>query len=169
MPERRLVLVRHTKAEADGEVDAERPLAQRGRRDAAAVGRWIAEQGIDPDRVLVSPALRARQTWAAAASDGGLPVDPDLDARIYRNTVDDLLDAVRDCPDGVATLVLVGHNPSVQELADELDDGTGDPDARAALGRDYPTGGVAVFAVPGSWGQLALRTAILQGFAVPRG
>lgn len=167
MAERRLVLVRHAKAEP-GDDDAERPLAERGRRDAAEIGRWLAAEGIEPDLVLVSPALRARQTWEAVADAvSGPRVEPD--ERIYANTLPDLLAVLREVPAEVGTLVVVGHAPGVQELAADLDDGSGDPDALAAIDEDYPSAGLAVFAVPGPWDAIGSGTAGLRGFAVPRG
>ena len=167
MAERRLVLVRHAKADP-GDEDAGRPLAERGRRDAAEVGRWLAAEGIEPDLVLVSPALRARQTWEAAA-DAVPGTRVELDERIYANTLPDLLAVLREVPAEVGTLLVVGHAPGVQELAADLDDGSGDPDALAAIDEDYPSAGVAVFAGPGPWDAIGPRTAGLRGFAVPRG
>jgi phosphohistidine phosphatase len=109
-----LVLVRHAKAAQEAPSDAERPLASRGREDAAAIGRWLASQGIAPDRVVISPSLRTRETWEFT----GLGTPPaDLDERIYDNTVEDLLAVVRDTPPDVHTLLLIGHNPSMGELA----------------------------------------------------
>src|SRR4051812_49694764 len=87
---RRLVLVRHAQA-GGGPVDADRPLTEQGARHAAAIGTWLARTGPAPDRVLVSPARRARQTWeeAAAALDPGS--EPFVDERIYDNTVEAVL------------------------------------------------------------------------------
>jgi phosphohistidine phosphatase len=113
MPER-LALVRHAKAERDGPSDAERRLASPGRADAAAVGRWLASQLIAPDRVVVSPTLRTRETWELTGI-GSPPAD--LDERIYDNTAEDLLAVMRDTPPDVHTLLLVGHNPSIATLA----------------------------------------------------
>ena len=110
----RLVLVRHAKAAREGPSDAQRPLASRGRADAAAIGRWLASQGIAPDRVVISPTLRTRETWELTRI--GTP-PADLDERIYDNTVEDLLAVVRDTPPDVHTLLLVGHNPSMGSLA----------------------------------------------------
>jgi phosphohistidine phosphatase len=110
----RLVLVRHAKAEREGPSDARRHLASRGRADAAAIGRWLASQGIAPDRVVLSPTTRTRETWELTGV-GAPPAD--LDERIYDNTVEDLLAVVRDTPPDVHTLLLVGHNPSVGGLA----------------------------------------------------
>jgi phosphohistidine phosphatase len=159
---RTLVLVRHAKAGPDGDVDAERPLTERGIQDAAAIGRVLAERDIAPDRVLVSPAVRAGQTWnAAAAALPGAAV-PTPDPRIYRNTVADLLDVLHDVPDDALTVVLVGHAPGVPELAAALDDGAG-----ADLPEDFSTAGVAVLDVATGWS--ALTGATVRSFAVGRG
>jgi len=109
-----LVLVRHAKAEREGASDAERPLASRGRADAAAIGRWLTSHGIAPDRVVISPSLRTRETWQLTGI-GSPPAD--LDERIYDNTAEDLLAVVRETPAYVRTLALVGHNPSMAMLA----------------------------------------------------
>ncbi len=162
-----LVLVRHAKAAAEGRTDAERPLADRGRVDAPAIGRWLADQGVVPDLVVVSPARRARQTWELAAGALGT-LAPAVDERVYRNTLDDLLDVVRATPDVVETLVLVGHNPSIEVLAAALDDGAGPLDARLALAEKYPTSGVAVLDVHGPWAGIARGSATLAAFGVPR-
>ena len=145
------MLVRHTKAQQGGP-DAERALATRGVADATTLGGWLAEQGVVPDRVVLSPSLRTQQTWQHAAPPAG--PDPELDGRIYENTVDDLRAVIRETPDDVQTLVLVGHNPSMGEFAHSYD----------STLREYPTGATAIFEVadwdsPGS----------LIAFTVPRG
>lgn len=165
MTTRQVVLVRHAKA-GEGPVDRDRPLADRGIAEAPAIGRWLAQQRIAPDRVVVSPAHRARQTWALAAAELGPAAAPVLDDRIYRNTVEDLLEIVRETPPEVATLAIVGHNPGIQDLAIALDDGRGDDADRRELTTKYPTSGVAVFDVIGSWAEV--RSATLTSFAVPR-
>jgi phosphohistidine phosphatase len=169
MTSRQLLLIRHAKAERHGEVDIERRLAKRGRADAAAIGRWLTEHGLIPDRIVVSPATRARETWQLAADAAGVTAKPVVDERIYRNTVDDLLQAVAQTPRGVRTLAIVGHNPSMEDLAVALDDGTGDAAARTELTSNYPTGGVAVFAVGADWSGLGAGSGTLTGFGVPRG
>lgn len=163
---RRLVLVRHAKAVQGGASDIERELTERGRADAAAIGRWLAEAGLTPDRVVVSPSTRTRQTWELAAA--ALPeAVPDVDDRIYANTVAGLLDVVHETPADAGTLLIVGHNPSVEALATKLDDSTGDAQARDTLAAKYPTSGVAVFALDADWSQAS--TGRLIDFAVPRG
>jgi phosphohistidine phosphatase len=162
------VLIRHAKAEADAATDAERPLAERGRLDAAAAGNWLAGLGVAPDLALVSPAVRARQTWDGIATT--VPTsETRVEKRIYENSVAELLSLISEIPDEVATLVLVGHNPSMHGLAITLDDGTGDDDARTEIHESYPTCGITVFAVTRSWSQLATGDALLHTFAAPRG
>src|SRR5438874_13262548 len=120
-----LVIIRHAKA-SDAPRDIERPLTGRGRRDAAAIGNWLKERGIAPDRAVVSSAVRAVQTWSHAAAQLEHAPGPVVDERIYENTVDLLLDIVTETPDDVQSLVLVGHNPAFAALAHELDDNRGD-------------------------------------------
>jgi phosphohistidine phosphatase len=162
---RQLVLVRHAKA-GEGAVDRDRPLADRGVAEAPAVGRWLAQQGIVPDRVVVSPARRARQTWELAAGELGPAAEPVLDDRVYGNTPEDLLEIVRETPAEVRTLAIVGHNPGIQDLAMALDDGRGDDAGRRELTAKYRTSGVAVFDVGDPWAEV--RSATLTGFAAPR-
>jgi phosphohistidine phosphatase len=162
-----LLLVRHAKAVQDAATDELRPLAARGHRDAETAGRWLAELGITLDLVVVSPAVRAQETWAEIAA----AVDADhvlTDERIYDNTVDDLLAVLADVSEEDASVALVGHNPSMHGLAVTLDDGNGDVAGEAALREGYPTCGVAIFDVPGSWADLASGSATLRTFAAPR-
>ncbi len=166
---RRLALVRHAKAAADNGDDADRPLAARGVSDAPAIGHQLAEWGIVPARIVVSPASRARQTWQLAAAQLGQTAQPVLDERIYRNTVDDLLAVVQSTPAEVDTLVLVGHNPSMERFASSLDDGYGDAAARKALADAYPTSAIAVFELAVEWAHVGTGSGRLTAFAAPRG
>jgi phosphohistidine phosphatase len=169
MPTRQLVLVRHAKAEPDGADDVARPLTPRGRQDAAALGRWMAMQRIAPDLVVVSSALRARQTWEIAVERLGGCQDPVVDDRIYQNTVDDLLAVLRAASPDVATLVLVGHIPAVQDLVSRLDDGAGASNATDALRHGYPAASVAVLEIRGGWDLSAPASATLIHFVSPSG
>jgi phosphohistidine phosphatase len=168
MQQRRLLLIRHAEA-ADAPLDADRPLTERGTRHAAAIGSWLEQGGLMPDRVVVSPARRAAQTWDRA----GAPLVPDLqpivDPRIYDNTVEALLAAIRETPEDVRTLAVVGHNPSVGELAGVLDDGQSSPAARRDLDAGFRTGGVAVFVLAAPFPDIAPGTATLRDFTVPGG
>jgi phosphohistidine phosphatase len=147
--------------------------ARAGQACQGLPGRWwLAERQILPDRVVVSPARRALQTWELAAAELGpsrpsTQDEPEIDDRVYRNTVDDLLSVIRETPDAVSTLAIVGHNPAIQELAIALDDTSGDAAGRRELAEKYPTSAVAVFAVADPWA--AAETATLISFAIPRG
>jgi phosphohistidine phosphatase len=162
----RLVLVRHAQA-GPGPFDAERPLTERGARHAAAIGARLEQAASVPDRVLVSPARRARETWELAGSSllGG--PEPVVDERVYDNTVEALLAAVQETADDVRTLAVVGHNPSIGELAGVLDDGRGNPSARGRLVAGYPAGGVAVFTLSASFAAIAPGTATLDDVLLP--
>jgi phosphohistidine phosphatase len=128
---------------------------------------WLDEAGLTPDRVLVSPARRARQTWeeaaAALAPEPGTVVEP----RIYDNTVDALLDVIGGTGEEVGVLALVGHNPSIGELARALDDGQGSAPARRDLEAGFPAGAVAVFSLAVPFAELAPGHATLDDVAVP--
>jgi phosphohistidine phosphatase len=163
---RRLLLVRHAKA-ADGPVDMDRPLTERGARHAAALGAWLEQAGLTPDGVLVSPARRAAETWEQASAPLLPAVPPIVDPRIYDNTVEALLAAIRETPDNVRTLAVVGHNPSIGELATVLDDGEGSPAARRDVDAGFPTGGIAVFTLGTPFDEIAPGAATLSAFTVP--
>ena len=162
------MLVRHAQA-ADAATDRDRPLTRRGELHAETVGAWLARAGSLPERVLVSPARRTVQTWelARAALDG-VP-EPVLDERIYDNTVEDLLEIVRETSAEVRTLAVVGHNPSIGELARLLDDGEGSQAARQEAGNGFPPGAVAVLDVPGPFAEIAPGVATLVAFTAPGG
>ena len=161
------MLIRHAKA-AEGDVDIDRALAPRGRADAPRIGEWLAARDWVPNLVAVSPARRAALTWELAASAIPSPPPRVVDSRIYDNTVEDLLLAIRDTPEQIASLALVGHNPGMHTLAVDLDDGTGEEQARAGLARGYPTGAVAVFDIDVPWARVDVSGGRLIGFATPR-
>jgi phosphohistidine phosphatase len=163
-----LVVIRHAKA-GEAPFDIDRPLTGRGRRDAAAIGDWLKTQQLRPDRAVVSPARRARETWQGAADRLDDPPEPVIDERIYDNTVDLLYDIVRETPDGVDTLVLVGHNPAFGSLAYELDNGDGERAARDALHSGFPTSAVAVLRLDQPWAATEYGSGALINFAAPRG
>ncbi len=118
---RTLVLVRHAKSDWSVPVDdRERPLAARGRRQAPASGRWIAVHLDPPDLAVVSVATRAQQTWELVSAE--LPHLPParVEPAAYTFDGDALLDVVRDLPADAATVVVVSHNPALEELVTTL-------------------------------------------------
>lgn len=144
---RRLVVLRHAKsAWPDGVPDHERPLAPRGLRDAPAAGRALAEAGCLPDLALCSTAVRARRTWELAAAQWAGPTPPvRFDPRLYGADVPELLGVVHETPAEVGTLLLVGHNPGLEELVLDLA-GEGLDDALDEVRLKFPTSAVAVLA-----------------------
>ncbi|NJQ02080.1 SixA phosphatase family protein [Streptomyces zingiberis] len=148
---RRIVLVRHAKADWPEVADQERPLAERGRKEAPAAGRWIAGSGIGPDLTLCSTAVRTRETWKLIVHE--LPHRPKTvyEDRLYEATLGDLLVLLRETPQDVRDLLLVGHNPGVHALADALA-GSAEGDTLARMRRGgYPTGAVSVVEFTGAW------------------
>src|SRR5436305_2680347 len=148
MTERVLVVLRHAKAERPtGVADKDRPLTERGHADAAAAGAWLAARAYRPDLVLCSPAKRTRQTWrgVSVALAGAPEPEVRFEPALYHGGTEDALDLVRQIPAGAATVLLVGHNPTVSMLSALLD-GTGDP-AQDGL----RTGGIAVHRLDGDW------------------
>jgi phosphohistidine phosphatase len=165
---RRLVVMRHAKAEPGGETDVLRELAQRGWNDALAAGRWLAASGMTPDAALVSSARRARSTWLAVAEGGSFEVEATYSDGLYTAGPESALDLVRETSDDAAALVVVGHNPTMAYLAQLLDDGSGDDDAGREMATGFPTGALAVFSVSGPWAGLDLASARLLAFHVGR-
>lgn len=145
---RTLVLVRHAAAHGHSpKGDHARPLTEAGREDARRVGRWLAAQGLRADAVLVSTALRARQT-AQELTRGGLEVEQSWEERrIYNAHVDEIVACIRDVPDDVTTLVVVGHAPGIPGLAASAHD----PDGLTGSLGGWPTTGVGILGVAGSW------------------
>lgn len=166
---RRIVVIRHAKAEQAGVTDFERRLADRGRADAAALGSWLAGLGLVADHALVSAAVRTRETWEALAEAAGWDVPADFDEGLYAAGTETALDIVRSVPDAARTLVLIGHNPTVASLAQLLDDGEGDAEAASGMVMGYPTSAATVLGLDGPWSDLGEQSARVLGFHVGRG
>lgn len=166
---RRLILLRHAKSDwPEGIADLERPLSARGRSAAPVMGRYLEREGLVPDRVLVSPARRTRETWDLLSAEvQGMP-DPVSEPRIYEASVARLLGVVREQPDECHTLLLIGHNPGFEDMADALVQ-HGSSAARDAMDEKFPTGAVAVIDLPvDRWGEVVPDTGRLDRFITPR-
>ena len=171
---RRLMLLRHAKTEHDAPSgrDQDRRLDKRGRDDAAEIGGWVGLHPPFPDLVLVSPAVRARQTWEIAweAMKDRVPEpQAELLPELYGADLSQLLQSIRETSaSDPRRLMLVGHNPGMHELALALA-GSGDPAGRRALADNLPTSGLVVFdfAVD-DWNDVAFRRGRLALFVSPK-
>lgn len=163
---RTLILMRHASAESTPATDELRELTPDGRRDAVAAGGWLADEGYVIDRVLVSSATRARQTWEAVAEGGGFAAEVEYDGSLYAGGPETVHDLIRLVDDDVETLLVIGHNPTVASLAQLLDDGEGDPESVAAMAGGYPPCALAVLEVSSGWSELEIGGARVTGFHV---
>jgi phosphohistidine phosphatase len=163
-----LVLLRHAKsAWPPGVPDLLRPLNDRGRKDAPAVGRLLASRA-ELDLALVSPANRTQQTWDAVASELKRPPTAGLDPRIYEADVSDLLDVLSGVPAASERVILVGHNPGTELLAQWLCAPSKETDYLSMITK-FPTSGVAEIHWRGDWTDIVANAAELISFDVPRG
>ena len=120
---RTLILVRHAKSSWDdiGLPDTERPLAERGKRDAPMMGKRLAKQQVKPDLILSSPARRALSTAQIIAKELGYKTrDIVVDDRLYATKPETLLAVAGELSDKQKCVMLFGHNPEFSELAHHL-------------------------------------------------
>lgn len=167
---RRLMLLRHAKSDLSrpGQSDHERDLNARGRETAPRVGHYLVRHGLCPDRVLCSTARRARATWDLVSAEIAGPPPVIYERSIYNAQAATVLAEVQGTDDAVRTLLVIGHNPGLQELAG-LMIAAGDLDHRERLLEKLPTAGLVVidFAVD-SWTELHPQAGRLERFIAPR-
>ena len=164
VPMQRLILMRHAKAEktaASGR-DRDRPLSDRGRADAAAMGRALAARGMRPDLAVVSPSTRTRQTWDLLHDAFG-DVQVREDEPLYNGGAETLRRFVEAGEDEAGCLMVVAHNPGVHLLAVEyLVESAASPAILDRMSGGFPPGAAAIFTV-----DVAGRCAF-EGFIQPR-
>ncbi|GAA1917998.1 histidine phosphatase family protein [Streptomyces sodiiphilus] len=166
---RRIVLLRHAKADWPQVSDHDRPLAERGRKDAPVAGRWLAGTGIRPDLTLCSTSARTRETWKLLVPE--LPQRPRTvyEERLYDASLGELIAVINGVDDEIRDLMLVGHNPGMHALADALA-GEADEEAAARMARKgFPTSAIAVLGFTGSWKSVEHDVARLTAYWTPHG
>lgn len=167
---RTLHLLRHAKSSWDdlGIRDHDRPLSGRGERAAAAIAAYFRQAGIVPDLILCSTARRTVDTLAALRP--GLPkgVRTTITRELYEVGAEALLDRVRSVPDDVASLLVIGHNPGLEDLALRLAGTGSDSGARKSLDRKFPAGGFASLDTDSDWSELGWGGARLTRFVTPK-
>jgi phosphohistidine phosphatase len=141
---RRLMLLRHAKSDwPEGVDDHERPLAKRGRKDSPLIGIYMAKERLRPNLAIVSTARRAKDTWKLARSAFKHDISRRKEARIYDASASAILEIINATEPDVKALLLVGHNPGLQDLAVKLI-GKGSPSDLSRLNRKFPTAGLVV-------------------------
>jgi phosphohistidine phosphatase len=163
-----LYLLRHAKSSWDdpGLADRDRPLAPRGKRAAALIADHLRGRGIVPALVLSSDARRARQTLKAVEGVLGGRSRVLVEDELYGASAPELLDRLRSVPDAVPSVMLVGHNPGLQDLALLLSRPGG---RRAAVAEKFPTGALARLQLDlAGWGQLREGAGVLSELVLPR-
>ena len=166
---KRLLLLRHANsAWPEGVEDHDRPLGDRGRRDAPRMGAHIASEGLDPDFALVSPARRTQETWTLVSPALAKPCPSRTVASIYEAEPAAILAAIRQAPEESGTLLVIGHNPGFEDVAALLAP-AGEATALARMRTKYPTAGLAVIALATArWNEVAPGEGQLEGFITPR-
>lgn len=161
---RRLYLLRHAKSDwGDTSLpDFDRPLAPRGRKACKRLATYVESEGVAPELVLCSPALRARQTLERVARALGEP-EVVFDDSLYMASGERLAARIADVAPTVASVMLVAHNPGISQLLRMLHGGGLDAPA------DVPTGALATLAFPGAdWRALAPGACGLEALVLPR-
>jgi phosphohistidine phosphatase len=167
---KQLLLLRHAKSSWDDPdlLDFDRPLSGRGLKAAPLVGRELARQGWLPDLALVSPALRTRDTWRLVAAELPARVEAEFPQGLYEATAADILAKVRQANAATSGLLLLGHNPGLEEFARRLAGAGSDAAALKRLEEKFPTAALARFTVEEEWANLAFGDADLTHCIRPK-
>ncbi len=161
---RTLVLMRHGKSGyPEGTPDHDRPLAERGQREAALAGAWITDTLGGVDAVICSTATRTRQTLEAT----GIVAETTFEELIYGASPEEIIEEIARTDDSVSTLLVVGHAPGIPFTALELAEATGS-EAAIEIGRKFPTSAMAVLTIDVPWSEIGRGVAALTAFHVPR-
>jgi phosphohistidine phosphatase len=163
-----LFVLRHAKSSWDdpGLPDHDRPLAPRGRRAVEALAAHVTAAGITPELVLCSSARRTRETLEGVGVGGEHVIEPAL----YGASCEEVLERLHRVPDEIGSVMLVGHNPTLQALVIRLADGdvATNGSQLAEVRRKFPTGALATLAFDGAWVELSPRSARLASYVRPK-
>jgi phosphohistidine phosphatase len=165
---RTLYLLRHAKSSWVDQTlpDEDRPLAPRGRRDAKRIAQYLVSLGIEPELVLCSSALRTRETLELLRPALGSTATVSLEAGLYAASSDVLLERIRAVPEAVGAVMLIGHNPGLQQLAVVL---ASEGAELAQLEAKFPTAALATLTVQTTpWSRLSRADALLAAYVVPK-
>jgi phosphohistidine phosphatase len=164
-----LLLLRHAKSSWDDAklADRDRPLNKRGYRAAASMRQAIIDLGLIPDLVLVSPARRVHETLAALEPWDETPLIESIEA-LYLANAEQMRTLLQEVNETVRSVMLIGHNPGMQELAAQLAAGSFDSEFKRRLLAGFPTAALAEFSVGTRWEQLDAGATRLVRFLTPK-
>jgi phosphohistidine phosphatase len=167
---KRLTILRHAKSDwgDPGADDHDRPLNERGRNAARAIGREMNRRGMRFDHVLASTALRVRQTLDGLREQCRIEAEIDFEPRVYGATEEMLLYLIRGLPEGAQSALLVGHNPGLGRLLVDLthDDPNG---LRKEVAGKYPAGALAIVELPAEqWTDVKPASGEIAALILPR-
>ncbi|MFJ9351427.1 SixA phosphatase family protein [Streptomyces sp. NPDC101237] len=164
---RRIVFFRHAKADWPQVTDHERPLADRGRMDAAVAGRKLADSGIAFDLALCSTSVRTRETWKLAVHELEHRPKTVYEERVYEAAPGELIAVLNEVPDDARDVILIGHNPGVHGVVEILI-GRSEGDARDRMNsRGFPAAAFAVVTFEGTWKSLEPGVTTLVDYWAP--
>jgi phosphohistidine phosphatase len=165
-----LTLLRHAKSSWDDPVsrDFDRPLNKRGRKAARVVGRAMRDEGLAFDAIIASPAVRVVETLRDVGDGYGRALEPEQDPDLYLASPSVLLERIHHVDDQVERLLVVGHNPGLEQLALLLTGGE-ENSLRQEVEVKYPTATLAEIRFDvGSWAEVAATGGTLTRFIRPR-
>jgi phosphohistidine phosphatase len=168
---KRLTLLRHAKSGWDDPVsrDFDRPLNARGKRASETIGHWLRDQNISFDYIAASPAVRVVETIEHVAIGYGETMAPMWDKRAYLASSSALLEIVHEAPETSERMLLVGHNPGLEDLILSLVPDQAGDDARDAVEEKYPTASlVEIDFDVADWADIKTGTGTLIYFKRPR-
>jgi phosphohistidine phosphatase len=162
---RELWLLRHGKSDRDAACpDFERPLKPRGRRATQRLGEWLQARGLRPDSVITSPARRALNTAQLICDALKLPEPPTQEPRLYFSGTEEIKSVLAECPNTAQCVLLVGHNPDLEELLIELAGEDNLPETDKLM----PTAALARLEMPDDWSELEADCAKLIDILYPK-
>lgn len=166
-----LTLFRHAKSSWDDTIprDFDRPLNKRGEKAAVTMGRWVKENGLTFDHVVASPAVRVIDTIDQFVKGTGERIDPTWDRRIYLASSATLMDVLRDQSDDYKDVMMVGHNPGMEDLVFDIVPDDGSSPLRDLVWEKYPTAAIARMELNiDSWADIDRKCGKLTHFIRPR-
>ena len=165
-----LLLMRHAKSSRDEPEleDFERPLAPRGIEAALLMGPAVAYRNWLPQKALVSPAARTRETWRLATAEWPHRPEAEFTEALYEADADAVLAEIRRTEESIGSLLVLGHNPGLEDLARRLGGKKSADEPSRSLRAKFPTGALARFELDGAWADLGFGRAMLTHFLRPK-